>query len=147
MPFGALAPLPFRLGGTGRNGLTAAQHARAAADYVAIKRVAPLARWVYTLASGVVTLHAYRGQNGVGAAHAWTAVVNGTGDVTFTFESRNFTNDYGECAPIAARGAKIGVHATAARFATFDLGRASIRIRTFDAAGAPIDAKVSVKVT
>lgn len=128
------------------DGLTAAQHARISADYVALKRVAPLACFTYTLASSTVTLHDYVGMNGVGSAYAWTAVANGTGDVTFTYVPRNFENEYGESAPIAARAAQVTAHGSAARYVVVELGRASIRIRTFDEAGSPVDAKVTVKI-
>ncbi|HEU4544345.1 MAG TPA: hypothetical protein VFR23_24655 [Jiangellaceae bacterium] len=78
--FGALGGvLPFRLGGTAQNGVTAAQHARLCADLVALGRVQPLASWRYTLSSGVITVSGYAGRNGVGAAHAPVASLVDTG--------------------------------------------------------------------
>lgn len=145
-PLGALAPLPLRLGGTAKNGLTAAQHARIAADYVAAKRVAPLAVWTYTLAAGVVTLHGYIGQNGAGSAFAWTSEVVGTGAVRWTFDERNFVDPLEHVSPIAMRWAKVGVHGSVSRKRTLELTANSILIRTFDTTGAAADAKVTVKV-
>lgn len=84
--FGALGGvLPLRLGGSDTNGLTAAQHARIAADLVATFRTTPIAVWSYTKSGSSVTISGYRGANGVGPAYAPTATVNGTGDVTFTW--------------------------------------------------------------
>jgi hypothetical protein len=84
--FGALGGvLPLRLGGSDTNGLTAAQHARIAADLVATFRTTPIAVWSYSKSGSSVDITGYRGTNGVGLAHAPTATVNGTGDVTFTW--------------------------------------------------------------
>lgn len=146
MPLGALSPLPLRLGGTATNGLTAAQHARIAADYVALKRSAPLAVWTYTLAAGVVTLHGYLGQNGAGDDHAWTSEVLGTGDVLWTFEDRNFIDPIENVAPIAIRHARAGVHGATPGIATVVITASSVRVCAFDASGSALDGKVTVKV-
>lgn len=42
MPFGGLAPLPFRLGGSDTEGVSPEQHARLAADLEAVGRTMPL---------------------------------------------------------------------------------------------------------
>ena len=146
MPLGRLAPFPFRLGGTATNGLTAEQHARIAADYVALKRCAPLAVWTYTQASGAITLHGYLGQNGEGSAFAWDYEVEGTGVTLWTFTGKNFVDPLDGSAPIAARGAKVSVHGGTAATRCFEVYANAIRIRTFDAAGSAADAKVTVKV-
>jgi hypothetical protein len=146
MALGALNMLPFRLGGTATNGLTAAQHARIAADWLALRRTAKIASWTYTLAAGVVTLHTYTGQNGAGSAYAWSSVVNGTGDVTWTWSARIFSDPYDNTAPIALRGAKVAAHGTVAVFRNFEITANSIRVRTFNDAGAALDTKVTVAV-
>lgn len=93
--FGALAPLPLRLGGTATNGWTAAQHARTAADCLAVLRVLPVAQFLYLKSGATVTIISYRGRNGVGAAHAPDLItVNGTGDVTFAWSPELWPDEF-----------------------------------------------------
>ena len=145
MPLGALAPFPLRLGGTAKNGLTATQHARIAADYVALKRSAPLAVWTYTLASSAVTVHAYYGQDGAGPGFAWDYVVNGTGDVTWTLTRRSMEDPTGLIAPIHMRAAHTQAHGTSRLLSDYVLTASSIRVLTNDGSAAA-DAKVTVEV-
>jgi hypothetical protein len=104
--FGALGGvLPLRLGGSATNGLTAAQHARLAADLVATFRTTPIASWTYIQFSGSAQVSNYRGVNGVGAAHAPAGLVNGTGDVTFSwpaavvYPTATYEDELGETIP------------------------------------------------
>lgn len=85
MTFGAFAPLPLRLGGTSTEGWGPEEHARLAADLVAVTRTAPFARFRYTKSGSTVTISNYTGRNGSGSAFAPSVTVNGTGDVTFTW--------------------------------------------------------------
>ncbi len=69
--FGAFAPLPLRLTEESSiYGLTAAQHARLAADLVAEWRTMPLAVMTVEVGASSVTLVSYHGRNGMGAAYA-----------------------------------------------------------------------------
>jgi len=74
MPFGALAPLPIRLGGSPTEGWAARQHARAAAELVMLWRTLPLALVTFERSTaypdGAVVR--YNGRNGVGPLHAPT---------------------------------------------------------------------------
>ncbi len=146
MPLGGLAPLPLRLGGTAQNGLTAVQHARIAADWLALRRSMPLAVWTYTLASGKVTIHGYRGQNGAGIAHAWTSTANAAGDVTWEWEPRVFVDPYENSAPIAIKHAKASIHGSTRGRAVVAVFANSVRVRVWNAAGTPMDSKVTVVV-
>jgi hypothetical protein len=146
MPLGGLAPLPVRLGGTATNGLAAIQHARVAADWLALRRVLPIGVWTYTLQSGVITLHAYLGQNGAGTAYGWTSASEGVGATLWNVPERAFVSPYKETAPLAIRSAAVGVHGTVAAFKTFEVFANGIRVRTFDAAGVAMDATVTVAV-
>jgi hypothetical protein len=106
MAFGAFAPLPLRLGGDATTGLTPEQHARICADLVALKRVQPLATWLYTqTASNAASISYYLGQNGSGLAYAPTATPNASGDVSFTWSPGVFEDPYGQQWPIRIRAA------------------------------------------
>lgn len=73
--FGALCPLPLRLGGDAETGLSASQYCRIAADVLACLQTSPFA--AFRVTSAVMT--AYRGWNGCGLAHAPTiALVTGS---------------------------------------------------------------------
>lgn len=82
--FGGFAPLPIRLGGSQQLGWQASQHARAAADAVAVSRSTPLATVTVVLASVVVS---YRGRHGAGLGHAPTVTDLGVGICRLTWES------------------------------------------------------------
>jgi hypothetical protein len=71
--FGALSPLPLRLGGDGEIGWTAAQYVSACSDTLACLRASPLAR--VRVESGAIV--AYRGLNGCGLTHAPTITDGG----------------------------------------------------------------------
>lgn len=85
MPFGGLAPLPFRLGASTDGGITAAEHARACADLCAVSRVSPVARLRVRVVAGPssssVYVLSYEGANGSGLRFAPLVEWDGTGPV------------------------------------------------------------------
>lgn len=90
MPLGGFAPLPLRLGGTAIDGLTPDQHARLAADLVAMVRAAPFA--CIGLTTNSTAVGSYIAQHGVGAAAAPT-IASGVGYVRATW-SDGYLDDY-----------------------------------------------------
>src|SRR5262245_18951766 len=113
MSLGAFAPLPLRLGGSPTEGWSSQAHARMCADLVAVKRVMPLAVFTFLKLGSAITIEAYYGQNGAGVAYAPDQIVIvGTGETTFLWSSRNFTDPYGIKHPIAIRGARATPSAT-----------------------------------
>ncbi len=144
MPFGVFAPLPLRLGGSDTSGITATQHARLCADLVAIKRAAPLCWLTYTLSAGVVTIHAYHGQNGSGTVYAPDSVtVLGTGQVQFKWTARSFEDSYEVSYPLAIRCGKIAGHGTVSIRGAVTVLANGFTITTRNSAGALADAKVT----
>lgn len=142
MPFGGFCPLPLRLGGTDKEGISAEQHARLAADLVALGRVASFATFGYRTASGTARVDDYSGQNGNGAAFAPEIDINGTGDIRFTWPTY-FEDEYGVAHVIDIRAADVGSETGGA---TVDLSSNSIRVRSFNEAGVAEDAPFSVEV-
>lgn len=130
--FGALTPLPLRLGGAATDGWTAAQHARVAADCVAALRTHPLAQFIYTKSGATVTVLTYRGRNGVGSAYAPDIVtVNGTGDVTFGWSASRWADPYDSARTLtptlrAARARAQGVADVAVAQVTADAVRVAV---------------------
>ncbi len=109
--FGAVAGfLPIRLGGDATNGWTAAQHARLAADLVAINRTLPLARFSFTKSGATVTITSYWGRNGAGLAYAPTPSSIGTGHSRFTWSLPGWDDDYGVFQPFAIQAARGGAN-------------------------------------
>jgi hypothetical protein len=137
MPFGALSPLPLRLGGSAEEGWTAEQHARFCADMQAIKRVAPLASWRYSVTTTEATVLAYVGQNGSGLAYAPTPTRNGNGDVSFAWASQYFEDEYGVQHPFKVRVVRAkGDGAGASVNAVWTTIANGVRVRRFTSAGA-----------
>lgn len=142
MPLGGLAPLPLRLG----DDYHAADHMRVASDLAAAKRSCSLAVFAYTLSSGTVTLHSYTGRNGAGSGHAPTATVNGTGDVTWTFDT-TWSDDYGHTAPLNITHALSGSGSTGTRSYVHSTTANTVRVVTNGIASkAAADSRVLVKV-
>jgi hypothetical protein len=106
--FGAFAPLPIRLGGTARNGLTDAQHARLCADMVAMARSLPLAR--IGLTTGQTSVRHYQAQPVTGVANAPTISVGAPGDgwVRVTWPE-GYRDPFDESEPFRVSAAEIGV--------------------------------------
>ncbi|UOF77309.1 hypothetical protein [Caudoviricetes sp.] len=140
MPFGALAPLPLRLGGSPTEGWAPEQHARFCADLVAVKRTLPLARLAVNQNAGspyAAAVTAYLGQNGAGLLFAPTVTVHGQGDVTLTWQNY-WTDDYDRQHPVKIRQAIARSSATACRFPTCELLPHAVRVRTVTDAGAAV---------
>jgi hypothetical protein len=150
--FGALAPLPLRLGGDDTNGLTARQHARYCADLLACFRAGPFAKWSYTKSGATVTISGYSGRNGTGIAHAPNATVNGDGDVTFMWGEdlgsgvhfNTYQGELGVERPFIIRAADAAATTNAGLVATASITANSVRVRTFDLAGTATDVAASV---
>jgi hypothetical protein len=148
MVWGALAPLPIRLGGSAEEGWAPEQHARLCADLVAVKRTAPLARLYVAQDSGgpfAATVTSYRGQSGVGLAYAPSISVTGAGDVTLTFPAY-WTDEFGRQYPLKIRQAIPKASATTARFINHVISARTVRVRSFDAAGAAIACNFGMRV-
>lgn len=133
--FGGFAPLPLRLGGSAEHGWTAAQHARFAADWVALQRVAPFAVLTFLKAGATVTVENYTAMHGSGAAVAPTPTVVGAGEVIWDWP-RVFTDAFGVESPVRLLMAKAWAHGTVAFRAT-GVREAAARVRTrgYDAIG------------
>jgi hypothetical protein len=148
MPFGAFAPLPLRLGGSATEGWAPEQHARLCADLVAVKRTAPLCRLYVTQNSGspfAASVVTYHGQNGNGLAYAPTVTVNGAGDVTLTYPGY-WTDEFERQCALKIRHAIPSASSTAARFINHVISGRTIRVRSFDAAGAAISSNFGIRV-
>lgn len=140
---GAFCPLPGRLGGDALTGWTAEQHARMAADLVAVKRTARLCTFDWSV-SGVGALpvvSGYAGMNGVGSAFAPFGVTGGL--IQFRWAPANFTDDYGVAYPILPRHAVVSVQSPTYARAVHVLLNDGIQIRVFDAAGSAISAPLT----
>lgn len=153
---GAFCPLPIRLGGSAIDGLPAAQHARLCADLVAVSRTAPLAVWTYEQIFDdpyTVTITSYWGQNGSGLAYAPAPTVNGGsfGDVSFTWSSQVFEDEYGVQHPIPIRAALAKGHTRSVSqkdtVGNVELIAKGVRVYSIDSgAGSAIYGTMSVRV-
>lgn len=145
--FGALGGvLPLRLGGSTKNGWSAAQHARFAADLLAVQRTGPLASFVYV--NGASSPTHYRGWNGAGPTHAPT-VSGSTGDITFTWADRGFIDPYDpdRLLPIQLKGCLVtAIGTTAVVLPKYSLASNSVRITTVNDTGALTGSSFSVKL-
>lgn len=143
MPLGGFAPLPLPLGGTANDGWTAAQHARAAADLVAILKTVPFAVVTFTIGG---TISAFLSQPGLGPDHAPTLANVSTGVATLEWAA-SYKDSYERSYPVNIRRVRVGLLGTAAGKYTYEIiDPRKIRIRTFNAAGAAADRAVTVKV-
>jgi hypothetical protein len=79
MPFGRLAPLPFRLGAGRDGGISAAEHARFCSDLAAVSRTSPVAsmRFRTDSSTGAMQMLRYAGSNGIGIQFAPLVVCAG----------------------------------------------------------------------
>lgn len=146
---GGLAPLPLRHSANELTGWSAAAHARAAADLVALKRVATFAVLTYTTTSGVVTLHACWSMIELGTVSAYAPTVTsaGAGIALVTFQPQ-VADEYDISGAICIRHARATPHGTAARKRTVELvSPNSVRVRLFDASGVATDGKVTLKLS
>lgn len=139
MGFGALCPLPLRLGGSAEEGWTPEQHARFCADLGAIKRVAPLASWRYTSTGSDATVLTYVGQNGSGLAYAPTPTRNGSGDISFAWPSQYFEDEYGVQHTFKVRAVRVGAGDTVGFTAVWETIANGVRVRRISHSGATLD--------
>lgn len=148
MPLGGYAPLPIRLGGSATHGWSPEAQARAAADLVAIKRTVPLFKITFTSAHPTgPTIHALHSGHGVGSAYfPDDQIANGVGDTSMRWSARRWSDAYEISHPFIFRHAEACLHGATAGFATVQCDVWGIRVRSFTAAGAAVNAKVSVWV-
>jgi hypothetical protein len=144
MPLGLFAPMPLRLGGSAEEGWTAAQHARACADLVALKKSAFLAIWTYTKSGGIVTIHDYYGLNGAGSAYAPDQVFYTPSFVTFGWSNRLFEDPYQVTHPINAKSGKACGHGSASIRTKVTIIANGLEVRAYDSAGVDVDGKFTV---
>lgn len=145
MPLGLFSPLPLRLGGSDEEGWTAGQHARVAADMVALKKAMPIAVFSYTQSGATVTIHDYYGMNGAGSIYQPDDIsLLGTGAVGFAWSDRFFEDPYEIAHPLNARHGKVTCHGTASRRGRVTIVPNGIQVRTFNSAGAATDCKATV---
>jgi hypothetical protein len=146
--FGALGGiLPLRLGGTDRNGWTAAQHARFAADLLAVQRTGPIATWTYI--AGAIEPINYRGWNGVGPTHAPTVSSSATGNILFTWSDRGFPDPYDTDRQLTLqiKGCTVTAHGTTAVvLPKYEQTANTLRITTTDETGALVAGSFTVKI-
>jgi hypothetical protein len=127
MPLGGLCPLPLPLGGDAATGWTAEQHARLCADLVACSRTLPFAV-VYFQSAGILD---YLGMNGVGAAYAPTAVYNGVGDYTLTWQP-SYEDAYGNAEPVALHHGEVSPRGVLPYLGTAELVAPNVvRVRVY----------------
>jgi len=132
MGLGAFNPCPFALGGDALTGLSAEQHARIAADTVALTRSAPFAALRAWVNAGIA-LQTYDGMNGSGLDHGPTPTYAGAGDSTLTW-ARSYADDYGVSEPTQIRFAQAFVMANANAVARASiLDSHQVRVETFNA--------------
>jgi hypothetical protein len=145
---GALCPLPLRLGGDATTGWTVEQHARAAADLVAIKRTAKLCVFSWSLASNGATpsISDYRGMNGTGIAFAPTVNSSSGSTMTFRWPNVRFVDSYQIAAGFVPRHGSASVASTSFARAVVELLGDGVKIRVFDAAGSALAAPLSGSV-
>jgi hypothetical protein len=128
MPFGALAPMPLRLGGSPTEGWTAQQHARLCADLCAIKRTMPLAVITCT-STGSGSISVFKGQAGSTTAYRPTVTKEATGTLKLTFAS-SYADEYGVEHPFKIRAAK-AVGSASGSSAECEIGTGFVRIRRY----------------
>lgn len=139
---GGFCPLPARLGGDALTGWTASQHARMAADLVAVKRTGPLCVFSWTQAgAGILpVVISYTGMNGTGLAYAPGGI---TGQLGFAWSPGRFTDAYGVSCPILPRHAVVSIQSSSYARPVHVLSNDGIRIYVFDAAGAAITSSLA----
>lgn len=144
--FGSLTPLPLRLGGSPEEGWSPEQHSRMCADLVAVRRTAWLLVMTYTKAGAVVTVHSYRDQTKQGALNAPSAVVDATGQVTFTL-ARNWLDEFDDELPVKILGGEGSFHgSTCGSVSLVSHTANAFTFKSFDAAGVGVDGKVTVRL-
>ena len=134
--------LPLRLGGDDETGVTAAQHARLAADLVAVKRVSPFCVFAWTGQlglDGLAPVTYYFGMNGEGLAFAPVNSTPGADSIAFRFSAGSFSDSYQISAPFRPRKAAVTFSGTTLCTGTHDLLADGVQIYGWDAAGDPVN--------
>lgn len=109
--FGALAPCPIRLTAESATaGWSASQHARVCADTAAAWRTAPLAILTVEVDDTSVSLVAYDGRNGSGAAHAPALTWTSDTQPCLVVWDYSYDNDFEEPQPWTVRHAEVHMH-------------------------------------
>ncbi len=146
MPFlGGFCQLPGRLTAhDAETGLSAAQHARLAADTLAKKRTGPLCviTWAAVGAPDTApTITTYRGMNGVGLAHAPDTSVKAPDGIAFGWTNPRFVDPYEVAEPIAVRHAVISIASATAAYCTYEIlqGGSGVSIFVFNDAGVALN--------
>lgn len=106
MPFGYLAPLPFRLGDSEAGGVNASEHARLCADLAAVSRTSPVFRMRFRIANTgtpTITILSYVGRNGIGPQFAPMVVFD---DPMFFVRMSDQTNSMGFPVDVATHVAR-----------------------------------------
>lgn len=149
MGFGAFCPMPLRLGGSATEGVTAAQHSRACADLVAMKRTLPFALLTFTQAGSVITVNSFWGAAGIAASYRPTSTVLTTGKSTWAFTPIQ-TDAYDNRSALSLQHVLACAHYDSAfRFAQavcFSVTRNSFYVEIENASGTAVDGKASVAV-
>lgn len=140
--FGGFCPLSGRLGGNAETGLTAAQHARMAADLVARKRTAPLAMFSWGTvgsedADPLIT--DYVGMNGAGLSFAPDDQSAENDGLAFRWTNNRFVDPYDVGHPVTPRHVTVTISGSTARYATAELLSNGVRVFVFDADGALVN--------
>jgi hypothetical protein len=147
MAHGGFAPFPRRhSGGSTVYGESAANYARQVADNVALKRTRKLCVFTFTTDGATASVSVYIGLNGNGLAHQLdTIVANGTGDTSLSWtDIRSFVDDYEIVHSLKPRAAIGTVQGATYAKSVFELLDTGVRVRTFNAAGAAVNADVTV---
>lgn len=142
---GGFCPLPLRLGGDAITGWTVEQHARFAANLVAVKRTAKLCTFNWALASNgaTPTIADYRGMNGAGSDYAPTVNSSSGSTLTLRWATARFADAYQIAYGFVPRHAVVAATSAAYARAVWELLADGIKIRMFDAAGSQISSPIS----
>lgn len=145
MPFGAFAPLPFKLGGTDEEGLSAEAHGRLCADLSGASATLPLAVMTVTDSTTVPAVVRYVGRNGAGSAYAPTVSYSG-GFTTLTFPSIIETEDGRKLPWVISHAAASPATSANASTEAQTVNASTVRIRTTNSASATVYPQVSLEI-
>jgi hypothetical protein len=148
VPAGGFCPLPTRLGGDELTGLSPQAHAALCGALRALVASSRFATLTYVKSGATVTVEGYTGQHGTGVEAAPTPTVNGTGDVTWTWQS-GYVDAYGDGEPINLSHGKGTCHysvTTPIQHAVVTATANTMRVVTSRANGTADDGRVTVSV-
>jgi hypothetical protein len=115
-------------------------------DLVAVRRTAWLLVMTYAKSGSTVTIHNYIDQTTEGAINAPTAVVDATGQVTFTL-ARHWLDEYDNELPVKILGGEGTFHgSTCGSVSLVSHTAYTFTVKSFDAAGSGVDGKVTVRL-